>query len=229
MRTTRRLAVAGTAAVGLALLASPAFAGNGPGDGSGCTGEAVGSWNGRSVEELGAGDGNRYGSRSATQTQGTHAAARQGGTGLAGLATGELTVEQEEALAFWLEEEKVARDLYTAFAEQYDAPVFERIARSEAQHMTAVQTLLERYGIADPTEGTAPGEFVNEELAALYASLYELGSQSYADALQVGQTVEKDDLEVLAELAEDVDAPDVDAVVARQIDASQRHLEAFGG
>ncbi len=245
MRTTRRLTAAGAAAVGLALLASPAFAGNGagPGDGAGadgsCTesgdafGPAAGRGAGNSAVGLGgdgSGDGEGYGARSGAgdRTRARDGDAR-GVVGLADLPMGELTPEQEDALAFWVQEEKVAHDLYAAFAEQYDGELFARIARAENRHLDAVRNLLEQYGIADPTAGGAPGEVQDDDLAATYASLLEQGSVSYAAALEVGQEVERDDLEVLAELATDVTAPDVDAVIAKQQTASARHLEAFGG
>ena len=52
------------------------------------------------------------------------------------------------------EEEKLAHDVYVALAARYpDLMQFARIQRSETMHLTAVRTLLTRYGIADPTTG----------------------------------------------------------------------------
>lgn len=49
------------------------------------------------------------------------------------------------------EEEKLAHDLYTAFADRYEVRIFGRIAAAETNHLTAVRTLLDRYDVTDPT------------------------------------------------------------------------------
>lgn len=172
--------------------------------------------------------GNGYGPGDGTGS-GATASGRTTGTCTNLPAMGELTDAQKAALVFWVEEEKVAHDLYVAFDAAYDSGPFERIARSEARHMDAVRVLLERYGLEDPTEGAAAGEFESEELATMYEDLLEQGMASVEDALEVGQAVEIDDLEVLGEMADEVTAPDVLRVLDRQITASERHLTAFGG
>ena len=43
------------------------------------------------------------------------------------------------------EEEKLARDLYMAFGQKWNARVFANIARSETSHMEAIKFLLNRY------------------------------------------------------------------------------------
>ncbi|GAA4711657.1 DUF2202 domain-containing protein [Phytohabitans rumicis] len=67
--------------------------------------------------------------------------------------SGTLTGAQRTTLAAMAEEEKLAHDLYQAFGGRYDADVFDRIAAAETRHLAAVRTLLDRYGIADPTAG----------------------------------------------------------------------------
>ncbi len=148
---------------------------------------------------------------------------------LAAYPSGELTDAQEAELLYWAEEEKVAHDLYTAFAAQYETGPFERIAASEARHLDAVRTLLDRYGLEDPTAGAAAGEFEDDALAALYASLLDQGGTSYEDAMAAGRTVETTDVEDLTELLDGLQAPDVQVVAEKQITASERHLAAFGG
>lgn len=223
--TTARLAVgtaAGVAVASLGLFAAPAFAGNGagPGDGTGtgtCDGTGIAA-----QSRDGSGSAFGYG-RGGAQGR------ARGGVGIAGLEMGELTEEQKAELVFWVEEEKMAHDLYTAFAGQYDAGPFERVAASESRHMDAVRVLLDRYGLEDPTEGAAAGEFEDGDLAELYADLLAQGDDSYADALAVGRTVETTDIEDLGELLEGLEAPDVEAVATKQVAASERHLAAFGG
>jgi len=222
---TARLAVgtaAGVAVASLGLFAAPAFAGNGvgPGDGTGtgtCDGTGIAA-----QSRDGSGSAFGYGRGGAQSRAG-------GGVGIAALETGELTEGQKAELVYWVEEEKMAHDLYTAFADQYDAGPFARVAASETRHMDAVRVLLDRYGLDDPTEGAAAGEFEDEDLAARYADLLAQGDDSYADALAVGRTVETTDIEDLGELLDGLEAPDVEAVATKQVAASERHLAAFGG
>lgn len=223
---TARIAVgtaAGVAVASLGLFAAPAFAGNGPGPGDG-TGTGTCDGTGIAAQSRdGSGSAFGYGRGGAAQSR------AGGGLGLAGLEMGELTEEQKAELVYWVEEEKMAHDLYTAFAEQYDAGPFARVATSETRHMDAVRLLLDRYGLDDPTEGAAAGEFEDQDLAALYADLLAQGDDSYEDALAVGRTVETTDIEDLGELLSGLDAPDVEAVATKQVAASERHLAAFGG
>ena len=81
--------------------------------------------------------------------------ARDGSCLLGGVAPakGTLTTRQQSTLAAMAQEEKVAHDLYAAFAGRHDAVTFDRIAAAETQHLTAVRTLLQRYGLPDPTAG----------------------------------------------------------------------------
>ena len=57
---------------------------------------------------------------------------------------GDLTSQQESALATIAEQHKLAHDLYAALADQYGAAIFDRIAAAEARQLAAVRTLLDR-------------------------------------------------------------------------------------
>lgn len=87
--------------------------------------------------------------------------ARQGQTTSAPVTTpAALTPEQQVELAYWAQEEKVARDLYRAQAVRYpDLAQFASIANSEQKHLDSVRTLLRTYGVADPTAGQPEGAF----------------------------------------------------------------------
>ena len=111
-----------------------------------------------------------------------------------GIATTDLSEAEAEGLSFMREEEKLARDVYLMFYEQWGIRIFQNIAKAEETHMSAVADLLERYGLPDPAEDTAVGVFTNPELQALYDQLMEEGSQSLADALRVGALVEEVDI-----------------------------------
>jgi len=143
--------------------------------------------------------------------------------------SGILTSEQEATLSLMAEEEKVAQDLYVAFGDLYGDRVFSNVSNAESKHLSAVQTLLERYDLADPTLGQEFGEFASESMQDLYDSLLTQGSASRDDAFEAARTVEKTDIRDLAAAADDATAPDVIAVYERLLAASEKHLVAFGG
>lgn len=58
---------------------------------------------------------------------------------------GSLTDAERDGILFMREEEKLARDLYMAFGQKWNARVFANIARSETSHMEAIKFLLNRY------------------------------------------------------------------------------------
>jgi hypothetical protein len=164
---------------------------------------------------------------------------------------GTLTEEQAAGLVFMANEEKLAHDVYSAFAELYDVPIFANIAASEARHQEAVNTTLERYGLEDTAFGLPEGEFSDPIIASLYDRLIEQGSTSLDQAIAVGVLIEETDIADLesrivdlggtlsdaqsaaeAELDEDVAevaAPDVVEMYSHLLAGSQNHLSAFQG
>ena len=219
----------GVAALTMGLIAGPAFAGNGNGTGS-CDGTGAAA---ASQARYGAGAQAQRGSGARAQagSGGEQRQAREsaGDCAECAAAMGDLTEEQEADLANMVQEEKLAYDLYTAFAEQTGVRVFERIAQSEAKHMAAVRTLLERYGLEDPTATLDAGEFVDAGLAARYGELLAQGSVSLEEALAVGRAVEIDDIAELDAALDGLTAADVARVYENLRAASERHLAAFGG
>ena len=231
----RNVAIATGIAAGvtaLALVATPALAQNGPWSGTRSTtdttcpmldgtGAATGTGYG-----MGRGNGNGAGMGRGNGMQGGM------GTGMVGTATaatGTLTSSEKTALAGMADEEKLALDLYTALAVRYPNDVqFQRIARAESMHLTAVRTLMARYGVTDPTAGLRAGSFANAATTSLYTSLLA-SATSDATALAAGVTVEKADIAALNAAKAGVTAPDVVAVYTNLLTASQRHLAAFGG
>ncbi|WP_369029803.1 DUF2202 domain-containing protein [Streptomyces adonidis] len=149
-------------------------------------------------------------------------------TGYTALASqGTLTVAQKATLVGMAEEEKLAHDLYTAFAEGHDARVFERIASAETRHLTAVRTLLDRYDVTDPTADKPAGEFTDPAVQATYDRLLKQGEGSLSAALAAGRTVETDDIAALTEAVSGLTAPDARQVYTNLLAASERHLAAF--
>lgn len=142
--------------------------------------------------------------------------------------TATLSPDAAKDLAFSREEERMARDLYAALAKAHsNATPMSRITTSEQQHFTAVGTMLQRYGTADPSTGRQAGSYADSQLQKLYDDWYARGKVSVQAAYEVGVELEKRDIADLKEMAAG-DAPaDVKAVYANLLRASERHLVAF--
>ncbi|MFC5930424.1 DUF2202 domain-containing protein [Cryobacterium melibiosiphilum] len=209
-----------TGVVLTALIATPSLAA-GPRNG-----DAAGNATTTMAERQGAGMGSGTNSQKGA---GSGMSGTKTGTCLIDVASGTVTAEQTDALAAMAAEEKLAHDLYVAFADQYDAAVFTRIASAETKHLDAVSMLLERYDIADPTIGLAAGVFSTDVTQDLYDTLLADGSVSLDAAMEAARTVEELDIADLTAAAEGVTAPDVLAVYDHLLTGSERHLVAFGG
>jgi hypothetical protein len=203
MRTITKVATAavGMLAVGV-LVAGPALAA-GPGDGY----------------------GPGYGCATTNQNGGGYGPGT--GRGLVVAPSGTLTAAQRSTLQANAQEEKLAHDLYTAFAARYDDPVFDRIAAAETRHLEALRTLLARYGIADPTAGLASGRFSDPTVQATHDRLLAGGLAGEPAALGVGRTVETTDIADLRAAAQGLTAPDMQRVYQHLLNASQQHLATF--
>lgn len=232
MRTSRTaLGILAAGVTALAIAATPAIAataaGMGYGDGTGTctmTGQpTTGQQNMNGMGNRGPGRGNGQGMGN-----------RGPGAGMAGQGAitapmGTLTDAQKVELAGMAEEEKVAHDLYVALAAEYpELRQFANIANAELQHLTAVRTLMDRYGIADPTAGYADGKFKTAAFQTMYDDLLA-GATTSAKALAAGITVESADIADLKAAISGLTAPDVIQVYGHLLRGSERHLVAFGG
>lgn len=196
--------------------------GNGHGDGTGQgAGQGQGNGNGHGQ---GAGQGaNGSGTPGQGSQQGSHA---QDIPPAVPGATIDTTVAKE--LAFMVEEEKLARDVYAlAVAAHPDARVFSNINRAETNHIGEVQVLLERYGVDDPTVGNAAGVFDDKSLQKLYDDLADRVGASRQAAAQVGVDVEVRDIADLKKAMKLKAPADVTAVLGNLLAGSERHLAAF--
>lgn len=141
-------------------------------------------------------------------------------------ATG-LTADEQDNLIYMREEEKLAHDVYMTLYTQWNLPIFQNIANSEATHTEAIRTLLLRYGLEDPAVNQGLGSFTNETLQALYEQLVAAGSQSLADALTVGATIEDLDIVDLQDSLAQTDKADISLVYENLMKGSRNHLRAF--
>jgi len=189
-----------------------------------CCGTANGRGTGRGPAGLDTSSGPRGGQN--TRNQG---ATGSGDCDETAYASGTLTDNQRADLVFMVQEEKLALDLYTALGAEYDIRTFTQIAGAEARHMDAVRTLLDTYGIDDPTIGLGAGEFIDPDLTSMYDTLLAQGTTSLDQALAVGRAVELDDIAALDEASDGVTAEDVVHVYAQLLARTDQHLAAFGG
>jgi len=140
---------------------------------------------------------------------------------------GELSAAEIEGILYMREEEKLARDVYLALYEQWALPIFQNIANSEATHMQAVKTLIDRYDLEDPAAGQDVGVFTNPTLQGLYDQLVEEGRRSLTSALRVGAAIEEIDIIDLEERIAQTDRADIQTVYENLMKGSRNHLRSF--
>ena len=140
-----------------------------------------------------------------------------------------LTLTEDEAagLIYMIEEEKMAMDLYDAFAEQTGSRIFERISDSEQRHMDALLMVADAAGIDVPELSEQPGKFHNPTIQNLYDTLLAQGSASFADAIAVGIAVEETDIYDLQQLVPETEISLLGVVYSNLLAGSQNHLAAF--
>ncbi len=126
------------------------------------------------------------------------------------------------------DEERLARDIYTAMAAKYaQAAPFANIARSEQVHFDTMGLLLTRYGVADPSAGKNPGSYADPALQSLYDKLLASGDESLAKAYDVGIAVESLDIADLKAAIAQTSQADVKAALTNLMNGSANHLSAF--
>ena len=133
---------------------------------------------------------------------------------------------EQEGLLLMREEELLAHDTYSLFADLYDVRIFSNITRSESTHAAAVLTLLDLFGIEDPATGIA-GEYNNETLQTLYDELSEKGKLSVEEALKAGAFIEEVDIKDLEDLMAETENEDILLVYDNLQRGSRNHLRAF--
>jgi|LGOV01.1.fsa_nt_gb hypothetical protein len=143
------------------------------------------------------------------------------------LPIGVLSVEDELNLLHMVEEEKVARDVYSALYGTWGHWTFDHIATSEQRHMDAVASLMERYQVELPMEFEVVATFDSDSMQDLFDALVNRGSISLVDALQVGATIEDLDIYDLQEYLALTDNEDIQTVYQNLLRGSRNHLRSF--
>lgn len=134
---------------------------------------------------------------------------------------------EEADLLFMREEEKLARDVYLTFYDEFDLATFSNIASSEQMHMNALLKLLKKYDLPDPAAGNDIGEFTAPDLQTLYDDLIASGMAAPLAALMVGGKIEEKDMVDIQDAIERSDHADIDLVYESLLCGSRNHLRAF--
>jgi len=137
------------------------------------------------------------------------------------------SVALQSRLKYMVEEEKMARDVYTVLAKTAAYPRFKNIANAEQFHLDQMSMVLKDYGLWNPTLKRGPGVFYNKELSALYKTLITKGQLSALDAIQVGIIIEEKDIADLTAMEKLITQEDIQFVVNYLKSGSQNHLAAF--
>ncbi len=148
-----------------------------------------------------------------------------GGNG--GNRTPALSNAERDRLLLMREEEKMAGDVYRYLAEKWKLRVFSNIAESEDRHFESVGRLLDRYKFTDPTIGLGPGVYRSTAITALFQQLIAKGNVSVQDALEVGVTIEKVDIQDLVSGLLETKQSNIKRVYTNLLNASFQHLESF--
>ena len=126
------------------------------------------------------------------------------------------------------EEEKLARDFYTAAAAKWDLATFRSIAAAESRHFTQVGAALTRYGIDDSIVTNNPaGVFVHPALQGLYNQLLTSSQASLTAALTAAGYIEETDIADLKTEIAGTSAPDLATLYTNLMAASENHLRAI--
>ncbi len=134
------------------------------------------------------------------------------------------------ALAYMIEEEKLAGDIYDVFYEQTGLRVFDRIGNAEDQHLATLMTQAESAGLdLEGILSLPDGQYSNPELQALYDTLLASGSVSATAALEVGVAIERTDIADLQLAIVDLVGTPLGTSYANLLSGSYNHLAAFEG
>lgn len=143
------------------------------------------------------------------------------------LPTENLSQAEKDSLIQMREEEKLAHDVYTTLYETWGEKIFQNISDSEQTHTDMVKALLVKYGINDPAENKAIGEFTSSDIQKLYTELVNQGKTSVISALKIGALVEDLDIDDLNKLSKTVDNQDILTVYNNLEKGSRNHLRSF--
>ncbi len=143
------------------------------------------------------------------------------------IAPASLSDAEKQDVTYLQESEKLERDLYAKFAQQYTSvPVFRNLAQIAGIYMTADNVILQRYNITNP-ELNDPGKFTNKKLQNLYNTFVDAGSTSLASALNAAATSEDMHIADLESALLRTDNADVKFIYRQELAFSRNSLRAL--
>ncbi|WP_299215288.1 DUF2202 domain-containing protein [uncultured Aquimarina sp.] len=131
-----------------------------------------------------------------------------------------------EDMKYMLEEEKLAKDVYTFLGNTLGLKIFENIKQGEERHFDVMKNLLTTNEISFEIH-KENGTFYNPELQKLYDYLIQLGSNSIKDVINVGVLIEETDIRDLEKVIKNTNDPYTKQVYSNLLRASKNHLRAF--
>lgn len=176
-------------------------------------------------KDMGESSGEQYATVLNVETDGTSAMVNENLEAVIVPTVG-LSETEMAALLKMKEEEKLARDVYSALYAKWGATPFTKIGTAEEKHMTAVLTLLKTYGASDTLIADA-GVFTTEEFTNLYTSLVTAGSVTLEDAYKTGALIEEMDISDLTDLLSTTTNENMVIVFENLLKGSRNHLRAF--
>lgn len=141
--------------------------------------------------------------------------------------TSPLSDQEVADILFMREEEQMAYDLYSRWAEMYPMPVFSNIRDAEAVHIYSVQLLMDRYDIPSDQIGNASAGYNNPVIQSWYDAFSSQGDTSQTDALEAGLAIEQEDIADLDAAISHTSRPDVLQVWNNLREGSVNHESAF--
>ena len=135
-----------------------------------------------------------------------------------------ITKEEKQDIWFILEEEKMVRDLYYNFYQEYDNEVFEKLYKAENTQFEAVQQLVRNYNLEDPTSNKDVGKFKNLQIQMIYDELLEQGNENIKESMIASIDAQERSLRDVRENIERTDKDDIIFVFKNLETASKNHL-----
>ena len=139
-------------------------------------------------------------------------------------STADLNADEIEFIYAVREDEKVARDLYKAFFDNYKLKTFENISKAEANHMKAAEKLLDYYEVEYPAASDY-GKFADTARQALYERYLQKGNTAM-EAFKVMVYLEEENIVSYNEVLKDITNPNIKLVIENLSKASENHLRA---
>ena len=142
------------------------------------------------------------------------------------IETADITDSEIALLLKMKEEEKLARDVYSALSQKWGSQVFTNISAAENNHLNAIVFLLTIDGSTETSIGEA-GVFGDAAVQTLYNDLVAKASVSIEEAYKTGALIEEMDIKDLTESLTSITNANIILVFENLMKGSRNHLRAF--